>query len=149
ASGQLRMKAGAKFDQRDDVTGDAHRAAGWPGHARDQLQQGRLAGAVAADHAEAAAFADFERDVAQRVNRRVDAAARGAVDVRALSAQSVDLRRDQVAERARSPGAIALGNTIELNRRRHQMTSAKYLSIFLNDANAVRNSATVIAAEIA
>src|SRR5262249_49995367 len=149
ASGQLRVKAGAELDQRDDVTGDADRAAGRPGYARDQLQQGRLAGAVAADHAEAGALADLERDVAHGVDRRIDAAARGAVHLSARSSQPVDLRRDQIAKRARSASAITLRHAIELNRRRHQMTSAKYLSIFLNDANAVTNSATVMTPEIA
>ena len=56
AAGQLGMKAGAELDQRHDVAGDAHRAARRPGHARDQLQQRRLAGAVAADDAEAGAL---------------------------------------------------------------------------------------------
>src|SRR5262249_40452230 len=105
----------AKLDERDHVAGDADMAAGRPCHAGDQLEERGLAGAIPADDAEAGATPHVDRHVAQRVNRRVDAAARCAVQLVAPSAQAIDARGDDVAKRARASGAVALADAIELD----------------------------------
>src|SRR5206468_1907920 len=115
AAGQLRMKAGAKLDQRDGVPADADRSARRPRHPRNQLEQRRLARAVAADDPEAGALRDLDRDVVQRANRRVDASPRRAMDLVALAAQAVDARRDQIDERARAAGSIPLRDAVQLD----------------------------------
>src|SRR5476649_1464416 len=115
AFGQLWMKSGAELDQRDDVSADAHNSARRPGDAGNQLEQGRLAGAVASDDAEAGADRNVHRDIAQRPDRRADPSARGAVHIVALPSQRIDLRRDEVAKRPRPPGAVLLGDLLELN----------------------------------
>ena len=86
AAGQLRMEPGAQLDQRHHATGHAHTPVGRPGDARNELQQRSLAGAVAADDADAGGLGHVEADVAQRPDRRVDAPARDAVNVLRLAA---------------------------------------------------------------
>ena len=113
AAGQLGVEAGAELDQRDDAARHLDTAARRPRHARDQLQQRRLAGAVRSDDAEARAFRDLEADVAEREHRRVDPSARGAVDVVLAPAQAIERRRDQIDNRSRSSGAIPLRDVIE------------------------------------
>src|SRR5436190_4269545 len=133
AAGQLGVEPGAELDQRDHVSADAHHSARRPRDARDELEERRLAGAVASDDAEARTDGNLERDVAQRPDRRTDPAARGRVHFVRLTPQVADLGRDEVAKRTRTSGAVLLGDLIELDGNRgHQMTSAKYLSIFLN-----------------
>ena len=79
AAGQLGVEPGAELDERHDVSGHTDSPARRPGDARNQLEQRRLAGAVAADDAEARALRHLERDIAQRVDRGIDRAARRAV----------------------------------------------------------------------
>ena len=52
APGQIGMEAGGHFDQRADAARHGARPAGRPQDPRQQLQRGRLAGAVRADDAE-------------------------------------------------------------------------------------------------
>ena len=118
AAGELGMKARAELDERHDASGHLHAAARRPRHARDQLQQRRLAGAVGADDAEAAALGDVDADVAQRENRGAHAAARRAVDVGLAAARAIDDRRDEVDDRSRAARAIALRHAIEADRDR-------------------------------
>ena len=119
AAGQLGMKTRAQFDQRHDVAGDAHLAAGRPGDARDQLQQRGLAGAIAADDAQPGAFGHLERHVPERVDGRADLPARRAVHVVASATQPVQARGDQVDHGARAAGAVALAGVFELNGDGH------------------------------
>src|SRR5262249_31998476 len=118
AAGELGMKSCAELDERHDAAGDAHAPAGRPRDARDQLQQRRLAGAVRSDDAEAGTLGDVEADIFQREDRRRGPPADGAVDVALAAARPVERRRDDVDERARSPGAIALRHVLEANRDR-------------------------------
>ena len=120
AAGQLGMKAGAELDQRHDVAGDAHLAAGRPGHARDQLQQRRLAGAVAADDAEAGALR------APRTTRRAGRGSSSSILPRVALCTSllrprsaVERAGDQIDDGARAAGAVALGDVLELNGDGH------------------------------
>src|SRR5581483_8753011 len=64
--GQLGMKPGADFEQAGDTTLDRGAALARLGDARQNLQQRRFAGPVAADDAEDLAAPDLEADVAQR-----------------------------------------------------------------------------------
>src|SRR6185436_17128358 len=148
ATGQLWMKARAELDQRDDVSADADGAARRPRDPRDQLEQRRLARAVSADDAETGADRHIQRDVAQRPDRRADLSARRRVHLVGLALQIADLRGDQIPERTRTAGAVLLGDLVELDGE-IQITSAKYLSTFLNITNADTNRTAVIAAEIA
>ena len=66
AAGQLRMKSGADFEQAGDAALDRDAALGRLGDARQDLQQGRFAGAVAADDAEDLASLDLEADIPER-----------------------------------------------------------------------------------
>ena len=58
------MKAGADLEQAADPAFDLDLAAGGGGDAGEDLEQGALAGAVAADDAEDLALADLEAGVA-------------------------------------------------------------------------------------
>ncbi len=63
AAGELRVEAGADLEKATDASVDFGPAGGGAGDAREDLEQGGFAGAVAADEAEDFAFADVERDV--------------------------------------------------------------------------------------
>ncbi len=71
ATGQLAMEAGAEVDQRGNAAVGGDRAAGRPGDARQQLERGRLPGAIGADQADGFAVTDGEADVAERPERLV------------------------------------------------------------------------------
>ena len=64
--GQIGMEAGGDFDQRADAAAHFAAAARRPQDARQQLEHGRLAGAVRADDAERLARLHLERHVAHR-----------------------------------------------------------------------------------
>jgi hypothetical protein len=66
AAGQLGVEAGAYLQQRADPAADPAPAAGGLGDAREDLEQGALARAVAADDPHHLAALDLERDVFQR-----------------------------------------------------------------------------------
>ncbi len=70
--GEFGIESRAELEDRGDAAthGDASRRR--PQRARDQLQQRRLAGAVAAQDADRLARLDRERDVAQRPEFRVE-----------------------------------------------------------------------------
>src|SRR5215472_17602147 len=95
ASRQLGMKTSTEFDERDDMSADTHDSARRPGHTRHELQERRLARAVAADDAETGADGNLERHVAQRPDRRADPSARGSVDFVGLAAQITNRRGDE------------------------------------------------------
>ena len=63
----LRMEARAELEQRADAPAALDDAARRRDHAGDDLQQGRLAGAVLADDAERLAGGEVERDLVQRL----------------------------------------------------------------------------------
>ena len=71
AAGQLRVEAGADFEQAADPSADFCPALGRLGDARQNLEQRALAGTVVADHAEDLAGRNLQRDVAQRPDRVV------------------------------------------------------------------------------
>ena len=66
AAGQVGMEARAELEQRADPPADGDAAGRRLDDSREQAQQRRLAGPVAADEADRAAGLDRERDVAQR-----------------------------------------------------------------------------------
>ena len=66
APGELRVEAGAELEQRGDAAVDLDRARGGLQRAADDLQQRRLARAVAADDADRLAAPHLERDAVQR-----------------------------------------------------------------------------------
>ena len=59
------MEAGADLQQAADAPADLDLAGGGGGDAREDLEQGALAGAVAADDAEDFALLDLKADIAQ------------------------------------------------------------------------------------
>jgi hypothetical protein len=65
-AGELGIEAGAQFQQRGDAAVDDDRSGRGLEDAADQLQQGALAGAVAADDADRFAAPDVEGDILQR-----------------------------------------------------------------------------------
>ena len=60
------MKAGADFQQAGDAAVYRYTAAGGLGNAAEDLEQGRFAGTVAADDADAVAGLNLEVNVLQR-----------------------------------------------------------------------------------
>ena len=73
ASREVRVEAGAELEQRADRACDREPPARRLEDAREQAQEGRLAGAVPADDADGLPGLDLERDVAQRPDlRRLD-----------------------------------------------------------------------------
>ncbi|OQA42175.1 MAG: hypothetical protein BWY52_02294 [Chloroflexi bacterium ADurb.Bin325] len=66
AAGQLRVEAGTHLQQRADPAVDLRPAAGGLGDAREDLEQRRLARAVAADDAHHLAAPDLEGDILER-----------------------------------------------------------------------------------
>ena len=77
AGGQLVVEADAELDERRQAAGDPDRPAVGPVDARQQLQQGALAGAVAADDPEELALVDLEGDAVERVQLAVLAGREG------------------------------------------------------------------------
>jgi len=69
------MEAGADLQQAADAALDLDLAAGGGDDAREGLEHGAFAGAVAADNAEDLALADLEADVAQGPQLAADAVA--------------------------------------------------------------------------
>src|SRR5487761_1605936 len=64
AAGQLRMKAGADFEQAADASVEFRAPHGGPRDARQQLEQRGFARAVSADQADDFALLDFEGNIA-------------------------------------------------------------------------------------
>ena len=60
------MKPGADFEQARDAAAQCDPARSRLGDAREDLEQGRFAGAVAADDAEDLALLDLEADILER-----------------------------------------------------------------------------------
>ena len=69
AAGEVGMKPGAHLEQRSDAAVNLRFAFRRLGDARQDLQQRRLAGAVAADHADDLARANLVRDALQGPDR--------------------------------------------------------------------------------
>src|SRR5262249_2476358 len=102
AARELRMEAGAHLEQAADAAMDLGAARRRRRDAREDLQQGALAGAVAADDADRLAARDLEAHVAQRPQFLVVAAAERAAQPareRALFAEAVALRQAEGADR--------------------------------------------------
>ena len=68
AAGEVGVEAGAELEQRRDAAARLDAPAGRLDDPRDEAQQRRLAGAVAADEADGVARLGRERDVAQRLH---------------------------------------------------------------------------------
>src|SRR5262249_52433813 len=66
AAGEVRVEAGAELEQRGDAATRLDEACGRLDDPRDQAQQRRLTGAVAADQADCLARLDRERDLLKR-----------------------------------------------------------------------------------
>src|SRR4029453_13206329 len=77
AAGELTVEAGADLDDRAQPPAQPRLADARLGDARQDLQQGALAGAVAADDPHHLAAPHVERDVAQRPDRLVRIALAG------------------------------------------------------------------------
>ncbi len=67
AAAELGVETCAELEQRGDASAHIDHAARRRENAADDLQQGRLAGAVAADQADRLAVADIQIDVVQRM----------------------------------------------------------------------------------
>ena len=65
AAREFRMEAGADFEQATNASANLRPSSGRFCNAREDLQQGSLAGTVAADESEHFAFADFEGNIFQ------------------------------------------------------------------------------------
>ena len=113
----LRVEAGPELDQRGDAAGGLEAAGGRLEDAGDQLEQGRLARAVAADDAERLAARDLERDVLDRGDGLVPR--QGLV---AAAAQEGALQGAQL-EAARRP-AIALADVRRAHRPGHSASTS-------------------------
>src|SRR5690606_19158061 len=112
---------GAEFEQRPDAAADLDLAVGRPRRAREQRQQRALARAVLAEHADALALADLERDIAQRpvqFGRRRPARQRAEQRLR--------------EERLLPEDPVALRDLAEPDRGGHQTRSANSCSYFQN-----------------
>src|SRR5205807_3007836 len=66
AAGEVRVKPGAQLEQRADASAHVDGAQAWLDDARDQAEQRRLPGAVAADEPDGPARLDAKRDVLER-----------------------------------------------------------------------------------
>ena len=66
ATGQLLVEARAHLEQRPDTTMNLRATLRWHRHAREQLEKGRLAGAVPAYQTDHLTLLDLERSVPQR-----------------------------------------------------------------------------------
>ena len=77
APGQFGVEAGAHLEQAGDAALDLDPPAGGGGDAREDLEQGALAGAVAPDDPQHLALLDFERNVLERPERLTVAGCRG------------------------------------------------------------------------
>ena len=66
AAGELGVKAGADFEQAADAAAELDAAVGGLGDAAQDFEQGRFAGAVAADDADDFAGLDFEANILER-----------------------------------------------------------------------------------
>ena len=69
AAGELRVEAGADLQQGGDPAADLHAPGSRLGDPREDLQQGRLPGSVAADDSHHFPARDLERDVVERPDR--------------------------------------------------------------------------------
>ena len=63
AAGELRMHSGSHFDECPDSSADLGESSAWLRDARQQLEQGALPGAVAANDAQHFAFLESEGDI--------------------------------------------------------------------------------------
>ena len=108
---QLGAEAEPELEQRRHRAVDAHRALVRQQQAGDDLQQRRLAGAVAADDTDEGAALDRQGDAAQRLEALVRDAAKQAQD--ALGQRGVHLVRD-------AEGLVKAG---DLDRGGHQKCS--------------------------
>ena len=122
AAGELGMEARADLEQAADAAADHRAARGRRRDPRQDLEQGRLAGAVAADEPDDLAFANLEANVAQRPEL-----ARRAWPARVRTAERLpaDERVPQRPVRClHLPDAVALRELLRLDRERHQIVSA-------------------------
>src|SRR5262249_37720429 len=125
--GELGMKAGADLEQRANAAPQFDLAGGRRGDARQELEEGTLSGAVAADDADNLARIDVEADVAQCPHGRL---------LPLLSMERAQRRADPAKEslaegpiRLRGADAVLLADTTRADRRKvHQTTSAKLRS---------------------
>src|SRR5262249_15528937 len=115
APGDLGMEPRAELDQRRYPPTHRHRPAGGLEDPGDDLEQRRLARAVAADDAERFAAVDRERDVLQRFDAGLGGELHVALQQRAFQRREL---------RAAAPEPIALRDVLERDGCA-QMASAK------------------------
>src|SRR5262249_52782350 len=80
AAGELGVKAGADLQERCEAAVELGRAGAGAHHARENLEQRALAGAVATDDADDLAVGDLERDIVERAELFAPSAAPAAAE---------------------------------------------------------------------
>ena len=111
AGRELRVEADAQLDEGGDPPGDPDRAAVGGVDAREQLQERRLAGAVAAGDAEELARPDVERDVVEGAELPVLDGAKRVQDPLLEGLHAVDRARGRSSPRRSSSMALAVSFT--------------------------------------
>ena len=133
-AGHFGMEAGADLQERADAAARADDARRRGRHAGQEFQEGRLAGAVAADDPDDVALLDLEVDVAQRPDVVARSLGRAVVrladlEVGVLAAQDLRLPEavEVVGERpgAHEPQAVLLADVVEFNGG-HGISSSLY-----------------------
>ena len=124
AAHHFRMEAGADFEERGDAASGPDGAGGGRSDAREELQERRLAGTIAADDADHIALLNLEVDVLERPDAFARALARAIVGLSNLqvwifTAKNFRLPKaiEVVANRPRrnEAEAVLLGNVIEFD----------------------------------
>ena len=141
AAGELRVKTRPDLEQAANSSADLRPAGGRSRDARQDLEQRRLAGAVAADDADDFACLRLERDVADGPDRLF-------LFAPVTRSPALELLHDRIAERSVGglvlPDAVLLRQSFRDDRRRHQIVSANMGSERRKNASpaAKSNSAT-------
>ena len=122
AAGELLVEAGSDLEQAPDAAADLGAALGRERDPREDLEQRRLARAVASDDAQDLALGHLERDVA----KRPDLGGRAMVLLAGNPSPGVDERLpERPVGRLVLAETVLLGERVDFDRDRHQIVSAK------------------------